>query len=111
MPPLSMGIALAENIDLGNGFHMRYFGWYPNGDINPQFAGMQEISKAGVTIFKDGECVAACTFDTPETQKVFPKHNRWTVVQENPLTLQPSILNPTTGLHGFITNGKWVGCL
>ena len=32
----------------------------------------------------------------------------WTIVQEEPLTVTPSILCKECGLHGFITDGKWV---
>ena len=31
------------------------------------------------------------------------------IVQEDPLTITPSILCPDCGTHGFITNGRWVG--
>lgn len=31
-----------------------------------------------------------------------------TIVSENPLTITPSILCPDCGLHGFITDGRWV---
>jgi hypothetical protein len=33
--------------------------------------------------------------------------NGWHVVSENPLTVQPSILNVECGCHGFITDGRW----
>jgi hypothetical protein len=47
---------------------------------------------------------------TPEPQHMLPrgKEKCWTVVQTNPLTVQPSILCGSCGLHGFITNGQWV---
>ncbi len=32
----------------------------------------------------------------------------WDVIQEEPLTLAPSILCKACGDHGFIRNGKWV---
>ncbi len=34
---------------------------------------------------------------------------RWTVEQEDPLTLSPSILRRNCGLHGYIRDGQWVG--
>lgn len=41
------------------------------------------------------------------------KGAKWTVVQADPLTLTPSLhCDPSfggCGVHGFITNGKWVG--
>lgn len=33
---------------------------------------------------------------------------RWKLVREDPLTITPSILCHTCGLHGFITDGRWV---
>jgi hypothetical protein len=100
---------MVGDIDLGNGFHMRYFGWFPNRELNPQYKDTPDIERAGVTIFKDGICVAGITFDTPETEVVFKDdEHRWQVVSYDPLTVTPSIRNPNTGLHGFITNGKWI---
>lgn len=32
----------------------------------------------------------------------------WELISENPLTVTPSIHDPTTGFHGFITEGRWV---
>jgi hypothetical protein len=36
------------------------------------------------------------------------KGPRWTLVNEAPITISPSILCRSCGNHGFITNGKWV---
>lgn len=36
--------------------------------------------------------------------------NGHTVVTEEPLTVVASIACPDCGLHGFITNGRWVPC-
>jgi hypothetical protein len=33
---------------------------------------------------------------------------RWQLIQENPLTINPSILCQGCGLHGFIQNGNWI---
>jgi hypothetical protein len=38
----------------------------------------------------------------------FLKGARWDLVQEDPLTLSPSILCKRCGLHGFIRAGRWV---
>lgn len=45
-----------------------------------------------------GWCVGSFRFD------------QWTLVQQEPLTVTPSILCVDHGTHGFITNGQWVGC-
>lgn len=36
------------------------------------------------------------------------KGPRWQLVTEEPLTITPSILCRTCGLHGFIREGRWV---
>lgn len=38
----------------------------------------------------------------------FVKGARWQVQSEDPLTIHPSILCKTCGLHGFIQQGRWV---
>ena len=39
-----------------------------------------------------------------------PAHPSWDIVEEDPLTVQPSIqcLAPKCTVHGFVTDGKWV---
>lgn len=55
------------------------------------------------------ECYGAVLFDVPEMQKMKATGRPlWTVVSEDPLTIKPSINNEACGLHGFITDGKWV---
>ena len=34
----------------------------------------------------------------------------WTLVSKDPLTITPSIMCGSCGLHGFFTNGQWVPC-
>jgi hypothetical protein len=36
------------------------------------------------------------------------KGPRWQLAREDPLTITPSIRCGTCGLHGFITDGRWV---
>lgn len=38
----------------------------------------------------------------------FVQGPRWTLEQEDPLTISPSVLCRTCGLHGFIRQGRWV---
>ena len=35
-------------------------------------------------------------------------YGHWSVVQEKPLTVVPSVHVINCGCHGFITDGKWV---
>lgn len=102
----------SKNIDLGNGIYMRYCGWYPDRDIPAnaeRYANIPDIEKCCITIYDDSGCQGIVTLDVPGVREVFgPNQPLWNVVQWEPLTLTPSILNPATGFHGFITNGKWV---
>lgn len=48
------------------------------------------------------------------TDPAYESKAHWTIVSEEPLTLQPSIQctcnleHPGEGQHGFVTNGRWV---
>lgn len=50
---------------------------------------------------KGGECSGWAPF-------LSYSKNGWTVEQEEPLTLSPSLLCRICGHHGFIRNGRWV---
>lgn len=56
------------------------------------------------------KCVGFIYFDTPQVRRVFtPGDGRmWTVEQEVPLTLSPSLLCRACGHHGYIRDGRWV---
>jgi len=99
---------MSDPVDLGDGFSMRYFGWHPDRALNPQYDHIPNIEKAGVTLYFEEMCFGAVYFDTPENRLAFPYQSFWKVIQEEPLTLNPSILDPVSTIHGFITNGKWV---
>lgn len=64
----------------------------------------------------DDACVGSVLFDIPENAKAKASGRPvWTLVSEDPLTLQPSIAassgpNMEQCLHGYITNGEWVPC-
>lgn len=47
-------------------------------------------------------------FDTAPTGLTQPEAARWHVVKEDPLTLSPSLICRTCGLHGYFTDGHWV---
>lgn len=55
-------------------------------------------------------CVGFVYFDTPQVRRVFtPDEGRmWSVKQEAPLTLWPSLLCQACGHHGWIRDGRWV---
>lgn len=108
-----------DNIDLGDGFSYRFFQWGPDRDLNPKYAGLPDIEKAGIIIWKNEEAVASCWFDTPENHRVLDmafngekKTPVWQLHSLDPLHIEPSIQMYDTNLqpsyHGFIRNGRWV---
>lgn len=60
---------------------------HPRPDLAPEFDGLCE------------HLVPTCTNHGPTF---------WTVDQEEPLTLSPSLLLVDEGLHGFVRAGQWV---
>lgn len=53
-----------------------------------------------------GECIAAA-IPLARSCRAGNKEPWWSVENEDPLTLSPSIACPC-GLHGFIRDGRWV---
>lgn len=51
-------------------------------------------------------CAGSLMFDTPEGRQFHGPY--WQIVQEEPLTLSPSVLCTQCGNHGFIRDGKWI---
>ncbi len=43
----------------------------------------------------------------PVSPYPYPKEP-WKLVARDPITLQPSVRYDCCGLHGFVTNGRWV---
>lgn len=54
-------------------------------------------------------CLGSVRLDTPEAREAYQLPGPfWTVVQWDPLTLEPSLLCRFCGNHGFIRDGRWV---
>lgn len=99
-------------LDLGHGHAIKWCGWYPDRDLNPQYASLPDVDKWGLTIYHttpSGQpCAGFVTLDGDVQRQVEPNRtNRWTVESWEPLTLSPSVLC-SCGDHGFIRNGVWV---
>lgn len=98
-------------IDIGCNHYIKYVGWYPDRELNPQYAHLPDIDIVGVSVKhlnKDGkECMGFIQFDLPQIREVFPKGPKWIVENWEPLTCSPSLLC-YCGDHGFIKEGKWV---
>lgn len=99
-----------EPLDLGNGHTLRFVGWGPDRELNPQYAHLPAVGKFGaiVTHLKpDGsECAGYITFEGT-VARYLGRSPVWTVREWEPLTLSPSILCKECGDHGFIHEGKW----
>jgi hypothetical protein len=102
---------VSEPIDLGLGHTLRFYSWGPDRILNPQYAGIPDVDRAGAIITHvkpDGErCEGSIWFDVPETSRISWQHAKWTVVSWDPLTLDPSILCHC-GDHGHVREGRWV---
>jgi uncharacterized protein DUF6527 len=104
-----------RRLDLGDDHRLRYVGWAPDRDINPQYDGFVDVERFGAIIehrAPDGsECSGMVTFDLPEVQAVLATESRprpvWQVQSWDPLTISPSVLC-SCGDHGFIREGRWV---
>jgi hypothetical protein len=53
-------------------------------------------------------CSGVVPFDVPandwDRRRARPL---WTVISDDPLTLDPSILDQSCGLHGYVRDGRW----
>jgi hypothetical protein len=109
-----------EPIDLGHGHTLRYVGWHPDRDLNPQYDGTPDVEKWGAIVghpvgphplvpeyMATGYCEGMVTFDEPVQRQIEPNRPRWTVESWEPLTISPSVLC-ACGDHGFIREGRWV---
>ncbi len=102
--------------DLGSHHWYKFFGWFPDRDLNPQYADIPDIERCGAAVphlKPDGtQCEGFIHIDTPDVRKVFPGSSYWTVESWEPLTVSPSLLcDPAKGGcgdHGVIKQGRWV---
>ena len=109
------------DLDLGDGHTLRFFGWAPDRDLNPQYEGIADEERSGAIVGHTrpdtgAYCESAITFDTPAMRAVMPDRPKWTVESWEPLTLTPSLqcfgrpddFCSACGDHGFIRQGRWV---
>lgn len=95
-------------IDIGHGHKIRYTGWWPDREINPQYKDMPDIDKIGIIVDTGNGCKSMALFDLPGVAELMPGRPVWQVQSWEPLTLSPSLLCQLCGDHGFIQNGRWV---
>lgn len=101
-----------EYTDIGHGVRIGFAGWHPDRELNPHTAHLPEVEK--YTLLLEHECVGGerrpngCVLDGPVSQELDAGRPRWQVVNWEPLTLSPSLLCLSCGLHGFIRDGQWI---
>lgn len=108
--------------DIGHGHRIKFYSWSPDRELNPQYADMPDIEKAGLLDEHfDARCVepndpngrhaGSVMFDLPEVRRAFGDRERpyWQVesLDIETLTISPSLLCGC-GDHGFIRGGRWI---
>jgi len=100
---------VTELLDLGHGHTLRFTGWSPDRELNPQYEGIPDIERVGAIIDTGNGCQSMVWFDLPGYDEVFgPGRPVWQVLSWEPLTLSPSLLCQLCGDHGFVRDGRWV---
>lgn len=95
-----------NDLNLGSGYKLKFFGWHPDRKVNPQYEGLEDLEVAGgLLTCPHGQ--SAIHFGIPETHRHIFSGVNWEVVSWEPLTLDPSIASRNCGCHGFIREGKW----
>lgn len=98
------------DLTLGDDHFAEFYGWYPDRNLNPQYAAFPDADRIGVIYYHkrpdNGKwCSGAIMFSTAPAPLT---GLRWTLESLDPLTVSPSLLCQRCGDHGFIRNGKWV---
>jgi hypothetical protein len=98
---------LGERVDIGHGM------FYSKCVFRGDWVGIYEWHRCGARdvpgLHGDGTTAFWVPFDVPAADAVTTGLGpRWELVQEEPLTLAPSILCRACGNHGFIQAGRWV---
>lgn len=98
-----------EGTDIGYGFTIHTFRTSdsdePVGAIIEGPAAEQCLYK---NAFTEGRCAGSIRWSTWDWEGLDPSRPIWELVQEEPLSLQPSIQCKCQGQHGYITDGKYV---
>lgn len=95
-----------HDLDLGQGFSLRYVSWDPDRKLNPQYRHLFSVAKFGAIVTCRHGVEGVVNFDHgPQYAALFPNADVWTVESWEPLTLKPSI--QTGCCHGHIREGKW----
>jgi len=98
------------DLDLGHGVKAN---WRGGGEHDR--AGLLEYHQCDGGICRSGGlpgglCGGSILFDLPGMREAYPGRELWTVEQQEPLTLSPSVRCGCRGCthHGWIRGGRWV---
>lgn len=93
------------DFDFGDGFFGWRIGWHPDRELNPQYDGVPDQDFAVLFLRCPHGSEGAC----PLNRGIPGERDGWTVEQEDPLTLSPSVqITDECRCHGFIREGRWV---
>jgi hypothetical protein len=91
---------------------LRYIAFQPDRDVNPQYADLPDMPKYAAIIEHPaaggGRCESVVTFASVVADRLSPELPKWTMIQEDPLTLDLSVECACGNFHGHVKNGKWV---
>jgi len=97
--------------DLGSGFSFRFADWAPDRTIpanNERYRDIPDCPRIHIIVKCRHGTEGVCGLDRGEIYRgMFGNLQWWTVDQEEPLSISPSVLCKD-GCHGFIRDGKWV---
>jgi hypothetical protein len=103
---------MSDVIDLGHDHRLRFVGWAPDRELNPQFEGIPDVERYAAIVEHQTptgeECAGGVTFDGEIARRIEPGKAMWTVESWESLTLSPSLLCMRCGDHGFVRDGRWV---
>lgn len=111
MDDLTKRIIKHHDIDLGNGYYLKFFSWAPDRELNPQYDGIPDVKKIGAHITcPHGNTGGVMFKQDSRYDSVFTDSNWWDVISWEPFHMEPSIqfLSPPC-CHGFIREGRWIG--
>lgn len=98
--------------DIGHGVLISYVGWHPDRELNPSSAHLPDVDRYALLLghqCRDTWTPNGCTLDSETARQLEPEGRpMWTVENWDPLSLTPSLLCRTCGLHGWIRDGRWL---
>lgn len=102
-----------EPIDLGHGHTIQFIAWKPDRGLPEnaeRYRDMPDNPRCGAVVkhpSPDGECARVGSYIGLDPN-MNTSDATWQILQDEPLTLAPSLLCMRCGDHGWIRDGRWV---